>query len=63
MYYHLKIKRVSRFILSFFSREPELRHNIKSALRGDLNERLNILSLIDFKKYTEFKHKKENKEE
>lgn len=55
--------RVARFILSFFSREPELRTTIKSALRGDLNERLEALKLIDFTKYTEFPKKKEKKED
>ncbi len=62
-FYHIKMKRVARFILSFFSREPELRKDIKSALRGDLNERIRVLKLIDFTKHTEFPGKKERKED
>lgn len=62
-YVNHKNIRVARFILSFFSREPELRTKIKSALRGDLKERLEVLKLIDFTKYTEFPHKKEKKED
>jgi hypothetical protein len=60
---NVKSLRIARFILSFFSREPELRTIIKSALRGDLTERLDVLKLIDFTKYTEFPKKKEKKED
>lgn len=59
-YFYIKLKRISRFILSFFSREQELRHKVKPALKGDLIERLNVLELIDFKKYNTFDHKKES---
>lgn len=58
-----KIIRVARFILSFFSREPELRSDIKKALRGDLIEKIKVLNNIDFTKYTEFPKKKEKKED
>jgi len=61
-WYHLKLKRVFRFILSFYSRVPELRSIIKPSLKGDFSIRLNALKLIDFKKETEFK-KKENTED
>lgn len=46
-----KLIRVSRFLLSFFSRVPELRPTIKSALRGTFAERLEALSLINFYHY------------
>jgi hypothetical protein len=62
-YYHIKLKRVARFIMSFFSREPELRAMIKPALRGDLKERLNALRCIDFTKYNTFPGKKEKHED
>jgi len=62
-FYYFKLIRVARFILSFFSREPELRSKIKSALRGDLKERIEVLKLIDFTKYTDFPHKKESKQD
>lgn len=59
-YHHVKLIRVARFILSFFSREPELREFIKPALRGDLLLRLEVLKKIDFTKYTTFPGKKED---
>lgn len=62
-YYHIKLKRVARFIMSFFSREPELRVIIKSALRGDINERLLALKAVDFAKYNTFPGKKEKHED
>lgn len=62
-FYHLKLKRVARFILSFFSREPELRSIIKPALKGDLIVRLSALEKIDFHKYTTFPGKKEKHED
>jgi len=62
-YYHIKLKRVARFIMSFFSREPELRPLIKSALRGDILERLETLRHIDFTKYNTFPGKKEKHED
>jgi len=58
-FYHIKMKRVARFLLSFFSREPELRVEIKEALFGDFNKRLEVLKKIDFLKYREFPKKKE----
>lgn len=63
IYFHIKLIRVARFILSFFSREPELREMIKPALKGDLLLRLKVLSKIDFTKYTTFPHKKEKHED
>lgn len=42
-----KLLRVFRNIISYFSRS-ELRVIIKSALRGDLNEKIEALKLIDF---------------
>jgi hypothetical protein len=60
---HLKMIRISRFILSFFSRKPELRQQIKSALRGDFKQRLDALKLIDFTKYTTFPGKIQSKED
>ena len=62
-FYHIKLKRVARFILSFFSREPELREFIKPALRGDLIERLQALQKIDFQNYITFPGKKEKHED
>lgn len=62
-YHHIKLIRVARFILSFFSREPELRTKIKPALRGDLLLRLEVLKEIDFTKYTTFPGKKEKHED
>lgn len=60
---HIKMIRVSRFFLSFFSREPELRQKIKPALKGDFIERLKALSLIKFETYTDFPKKNELKED
>lgn len=60
---HLKLKRCYRFLLSFYSRVPELREEIKNALRGDFVKRYEVLSTIDFMKYTEFPKKKEKKED
>jgi hypothetical protein len=58
-FYHWKMKRVLRFILSFYSRVPELRTDIKSALRGDFKERLRVCKLLDLTINTEFPNKKE----
>jgi hypothetical protein len=60
--YDVKIIRVHRSILSFFSRTV-LRSIIKSALRGDLREKLPVLSKIDFCLMKEFPGKKESKED
>lgn len=62
-YYHWKLKRVLRFILSFYSRVPELRTDIKSALRGDFRERIRVCRMIDLTKNTEFPKKKESTED
>lgn len=62
-FYYIKMKRVARFILSFFSREPELREFIKPALKGDLKQRLEALKHIDFTKHTSFPKKKEKHED
>lgn len=57
-----KILRVARFIITFYSR-TDLRAEIKSALRGDLLEKLEVLKKIDFTKMTDFPGKKEKKED
>lgn len=56
---NLKVVRVSRFLLSFFSR-TNLRSDIKFALRNGLKERVSVLKKIDYTKMTEFPNKKEN---
>lgn len=60
---HYKIKRCFRFILSFYSRIPELRKDIKAALRGDLIKRIEVLQKIDFTYHTEFPGKNELRED
>lgn len=55
-----KILRVSRFIITFYSR-TELRSQIKPALKGNLIKRLEVLKKIDFQSMTEFTGKKEKK--
>lgn len=57
-----KILRVSRFIITFYSR-TELRTEIKAALRGNLLLKLAVLKKIDFVKMTDFPEKKEKKED
>jgi len=57
-----KILRVARFIITFYSR-TELRKEIKSALRGNLLLKLEVLKKINFVKMTEFTDKKEKKED
>ena len=57
--YDLKIIRVHRTILSFFSR-TELRGVIKPALRGDLRAKQPVLKMIDFTTMREFPGKKES---
>jgi len=56
---HLKLKRCLRFILSFYSRIPEWRPDIKAAMRGDFKKRLDMASKINFTKYTDFPGKDE----
>lgn len=58
----LKILRCARFIITFFSR-THLRAEIKSALRGNLVEKLEVLKKIDFEKMEEFVGKKEEPED
>lgn len=58
----LKVVRFFRFIITFFSR-TSLRPTIKSALRGNLKERLEALEKIDFLSMREFPGKKENPED
>lgn len=60
---HLKLKRCFRFILSFYSRVPEMREGIKQALRGDINKRIEELSKIDFCIHKEFPRKNEKPED
>lgn len=57
-----KILRVARFIITFYSR-TELRKEIKSALRGNLIQKLEILKKIDFQKMPDFPDKKEKRED
>jgi len=57
-----KILRVSRFIITFFSR-TEIRSKVKHALRGDLKDKLEVLKLIDFTKMNDFSGKKEKLED
>ncbi len=58
----LKILRVCRFILTFYSR-TDMRSDVKKALKGDLKEKLSILRKIDFIKMVEFPGKNETKED
>jgi len=58
----LKILRCARFIITFFSR-THLRTEIKSALRGNLIDKLEVLKKIDFEKMEEFVGKKEEPED
>jgi hypothetical protein len=60
---HLKLKRCYRFLLSFYSRVPELREDIKLALRGDFKKRSEVLNLINFNKHTQFPKKKDKIED
>lgn len=60
---HLKLKRCFRFILSFYSRIPEWRPGIKSAMRGGFDKRLEQCQLIDFTRHTEFPGKAELRED
>lgn len=53
-----KIERVSRCILSFFSR-TNYRKEIKEALRGNFDKKIKMLEKIDFLKMREFPGKKE----
>lgn len=62
-YTHLKVKRCLRFILSFFSRVPELRPFVKPALKGNVNVRLDALLKIDLTKHKNFEGKKEKVED
>lgn len=62
-YKQLKLKRCFRFILSFYSRIPEFRKEIKDALKGTFDKRLEMVKKIDFTKYTEFPGKKEKTED
>lgn len=60
---HLKLKRCYRFLLSFYSRVPELREDIKLALKGDFVKRLEVLSKIDLTKHIDFPKKKDKVED
>lgn len=57
---HLKLKRCLRFIISFYSRVPEWREEIKNAMRGDFAMRLECVRKIDLTKHREFPHKKDS---
>lgn len=60
---HLKLKRCYRFLLSFYSRVPELREQIKLALKGDFIKRHEVLSKINFIIHCEFPKKKDSEED
>lgn len=60
---HMKLKRCYRFILSFYSRVPELREEIKEALRGDFKKRYDVLSEINFHRFKQFPKKKDKIED
>jgi hypothetical protein len=57
-----KVLRVSRFIITFFSR-TDLRVLVKSALRGDLKDKLKVLKSLDFVTMNDFSGKKEKIED
>lgn len=57
-----KILRVARFIITFYSR-TDLRTEVKSALRGNLIDKLEVLKKLDFKEMTDFPGKKESYED
>jgi hypothetical protein len=57
-----KILRVARFLITFYSR-THLRPQIKSALRGNLKDKLEVLKKIDFVEMTDFPGKKEKYED
>jgi hypothetical protein len=57
--YDMKILRVYRNILSFFSRS-HLRAVIKPALRGDLRDKIPVMKMIDFELMKDFPGKKES---
>lgn len=57
---HYKLKRCFRFLLSFYSRVPEWRTDIKSALRGNLVERTDCVEKINLFTHTEFPGKNES---
>ena len=58
-----KILRVARYLLTFYSRVPALRTEIKAALRGNLILKLNVLKQFNYEKMTDFPMKKERKED
>lgn len=60
---HFKLKRCLRFILSFYSRVPEWRLEIKEAMRGDFKMRLKACQKIDFVLHKEFPNKKDSLED
>ena len=57
--YDMKILRAYRNILSFFSRS-HLRKTIKTALRGDLRDKIPVMKMIDFEVIKKFPGKKES---
>lgn len=59
-YKHEKILRYARVILSFFSRDIDLRIKIKNALKSDLKDKIEILNILDFNKYMNFIGKKQS---
>ncbi len=62
-YAQLKLKRCGRFIISFFSREIDLRPIIKPAMTGDFKMRMDAMGKIDFMRYMGFPGKKDLRED
>lgn len=60
---HFKLKRCFRFLMSFYSRVPEWRVEIKEAMRGDLKLRTNFIAKLNFHNHNQFPGKKDNIED
>lgn len=60
---YYKLKRCFRFILSFYSRIPEFRNDIKEAMRGDLLKRTECIKKIKIHEHREFTGKKDSSED
>jgi len=57
---HYKLKRCFRFLLSFYSRVPEWRKDIKLALMGDLVKRTDCVAKINLFTHKDFPGKKDS---
>ncbi len=62
-YKQLKLKRCFRFIISFYSRVPEWRKDIREAMKGTFDKRLAMVKKINFTEAIEFPGKKEKRED